>query len=301
MNSNELKKFTEKFNNFTLNLRFTYESSEKSISFLDLIITVPERKLKTTFHIKSTDLYQYLHHASSHPQHTKRSVLFSKTLRISRLCSEKNDFKNYRSKMKSWFFKREYPEKLIENEIRKVKLGKEGLKKAKGVKDIPFVVTYQPHLKNLERIINQNIYLLNMNEKTKKVISPQPIISLRNPRKISSYLVRAKLSPLDGVVWSTICGKKRCEVCMNVSEMNTFTSNVTNETHKIYHKLTCDDNCLIYLLSCKCYAKQYVGERTESFRYRWDNYKDSDRWYSKKICLNILTACDAIVSLTMFQ
>ena len=39
-----------------------------------------------------------------------------------------------------------------------------------------------------------------MNEKTKKVISPQPIISLRNPRKISSYLVRAKLSPLDGVV-----------------------------------------------------------------------------------------------------
>ena len=32
----ELKKFMEKFNNFTPNLRFTYESSEKSISILDL-------------------------------------------------------------------------------------------------------------------------------------------------------------------------------------------------------------------------------------------------------------------------
>ena len=62
----ELKKFMEKFNNFTPNLRFTYESSEKSISFPDLIITVSERKLKTTLHIKSTDHHQYLHYASSH-------------------------------------------------------------------------------------------------------------------------------------------------------------------------------------------------------------------------------------------
>ena len=89
----------EKFNNCTPNLRFTYESSEKSISFLDLIITVLEQKLKTALHIKSTDHHQYLHYASSHPEHTKCSVIFSKTLRISRLCSEDNDFKNYRSNL----------------------------------------------------------------------------------------------------------------------------------------------------------------------------------------------------------
>ena len=45
----------EKFNNFTPNLRFTCVSSEKSISFLDVIITAPEEKLRTTLHIKSTD------------------------------------------------------------------------------------------------------------------------------------------------------------------------------------------------------------------------------------------------------
>ena len=52
--------------------------------------------------------------------------------------------------------------------------------------------------------------------------------------------------------------------------------------HKINHKLTCDDNCLIYLLSCKCCGKQYVGETTDSFRYRWNNYKDNDRKHSRK-------------------
>ena len=111
-----------------------------------------EQKLKTTLHIKSTDHHQYLHYASSHPEHTTRSVVFSQTLRISRLCSEENDFKNYRSQMKSWFLKRGYPEKLIENEMRKVKFGKEGIKEAKGVKGIPFVVTYRLQLKNLGRI-----------------------------------------------------------------------------------------------------------------------------------------------------
>ena len=87
-----LKSFMEKFNNFTPSLRFIYESSKKGISFLDLIITVSEQKLKTTLHIKSTDHQQYLHYASSHPEHNKSSVVFSQTLRISRLCSQKNSF-----------------------------------------------------------------------------------------------------------------------------------------------------------------------------------------------------------------
>ena len=68
----------EKFNNFTPYLRFTYESREKSISFLDHIIIVSEQKLKTTLNIKSTNRNQYLHYASSHPEHTKRSGVFSK-------------------------------------------------------------------------------------------------------------------------------------------------------------------------------------------------------------------------------
>ena len=106
--------------------------------------------------------------------------------------------------------------------MRKVTFGKERIKNAKGVKGIPFFVTYHPQLKNLGRIINQKIYLLNMNEETKNVFSPRPMVSFRSPRKISSYLVRAKLYPLDRAVGSTKCGMKRCEVCMNISETNIY-------------------------------------------------------------------------------
>ena len=94
-----------------------------------------------------------------------------------------------------------------------------------------------------------------MNKENKKVFSPRPMLSFRSPRKISSYLVRANLYPLDIVVGSTKYVKKRCDVRVNVSETNTFTSNDTGQTNKINDRLNCDNNCLIYLLSCKCCRK----------------------------------------------
>ena len=124
--------------------------------------------------------------------------------------------------------------------MRKVKFCREGIKKAKGIEGIPFVVTYHPRLKSLRRIINQNFCLLNMNGETKKVFSSRPMVSFKSPRKISIYLVRAKLYPLHRVVGSTKCGKKRCEICVNVPETNTFMSNVTGDTYKINYKLNSD-------------------------------------------------------------
>ena len=104
-----------------------------------------------------------------------------------------------------------------------------------------------------------------MNQKVKNVFTPGPIVSYRSARKISSYLVRAKLYPLERKVGSEKCGKSRCEVCLNIQETDTFTSTTTSESFKINHKLNCDDNCLICLFTCKCCGKQYVRETTDEF------------------------------------
>ena len=80
------------FNNFNLNIKFTYEFSEASINFLDLNVKLSDGKFQTSFHVKRTDRHQYLHFRSSHPKHTKRSIVYNQTLRVSRACSQEEDY-----------------------------------------------------------------------------------------------------------------------------------------------------------------------------------------------------------------
>ena len=79
------------------------------------------------------------------------------------------------------------------------------------------------------------------------------MVSFRSSRKISSYLVRAKLYPIERTVGSFKCGSKCCEVCKYITETDIFNSSVTGETYKVNHRLDCNDKCLVYLLTySKC-------------------------------------------------
>ena len=99
-------------------------------------------------------------------------------MRISRLCSNESDFELNKEKMRSWLVKREYPENLIQSEMRKVKFKiRETNRKNKSKNGVPFVVKYHPLLNSLHDIIRKNIYLLDINKKVKEVVSSQPTVS----------------------------------------------------------------------------------------------------------------------------
>ena len=72
--------FLQELNNFNRDFKFTYELNEKEIPFLDLTVKLNEGKISTGLYIKSTDRHQYLHFTSSHPNHTKRSIVCSQGL-----------------------------------------------------------------------------------------------------------------------------------------------------------------------------------------------------------------------------
>ena len=152
-------------------------------------------------YVKPTDRHQYSHYLSAHPYHTKKSVVFIEALRISRLCSSEKDFESHKEEMKSWFRKREYPENLISSEMNKFKFSNLRLKsndKNHNMKRIPLVVTYHPLLKSLSAIIDKNLRILYMNNEVKKVFTPRHLVSFRSVRELNSYLVSAKLYPLEG-------------------------------------------------------------------------------------------------------
>ena len=83
-------------------------------------------------------------------------------------------------------------------------------------------------------------------------------------------------------VGSSECGKQRCEVCNNVTVATIFRSTVTGDTFKINHSLNCDDKCLIYLVTCKQFNKQYTNKNTNQFHNIWNKYKNNARKFDKK-------------------
>ena len=172
----KLVSFMTEFNNYHPNVKLTYESNKENITFLDLDVSLSGNKLTTDLHTKSTDKHQYLHYTSAHPAHTKRFIIYSQTLRMSRICSYKTDFEKHLVDMKSWFQARVYPSGLIQKEMNKVKFSGhwDKNKAQKKFKGIPLVISFHTLLKNVGNIIHKNLYCYTRTKKLKEFLLLDP-------------------------------------------------------------------------------------------------------------------------------
>ena len=110
---------------------------------------------------------------------------------------------------------RSYRKGLVEKEMGKVKFSGYTKRNKREKKGLLFVITYHSSLKNIGRIINQNLCILYASEDVKSVFTPASVISFCSARKLRSYLVRAKLYPLERTAGSVQCKGKRCQTCHN--------------------------------------------------------------------------------------
>ena len=81
-----------------------------------------------------------------------------------------------------------------------------------------------------------------MDEKVKEVFSSEPMVSFRNFRKMSSYLVRAKLYRLERRVGSNKCRCNLSQVCRSITETDMLTYNNDQRSYKINHSFDCNEN-----------------------------------------------------------
>ena len=62
---------------------------------------------------------------------------------------------------------------------------------------VAFVTTYHCKLKKIVQIMNSPEHVRHQDKFVQRVFTPPPIVSYHSARKLSSYLVRAKLYPLE--------------------------------------------------------------------------------------------------------
>ena len=104
----KLKSFLEDLNSYHPNIKCTHESSKELISFLDLLVSFSDNRLFTNLYIKPTDGHQHLHYSSSNFDYIKKSIIYSQTLQILRLCTLETDFLQHKNEVKSSFLKGGY-------------------------------------------------------------------------------------------------------------------------------------------------------------------------------------------------
>ena len=117
-------------------------------------------------------------------------------LRIKRLCSLSLAFEKHLQSIRSWFGKRGYPKKLVENQLRRpVENTLEQLleHQTKHRTGVPLAVTYHPRFHDLGRIIRKNFIYLYAGEQVKQVFTPGPFLSFRSAFSLRNHIVRAKV------------------------------------------------------------------------------------------------------------
>ena len=112
--------YTKKYDIY---IQFTYESSKKRVTFLDLNASLRSGSITTDLHTKRTGSHQYLHCSSSHPNHIKNSIIYSQTLRLSNICTYEEDFDKHALNMILWFLERRYSKQMIDSQMEKVTFG----------------------------------------------------------------------------------------------------------------------------------------------------------------------------------
>ena len=90
--------------------------------------------------------------------------------------------------MKLWFLKRDYHEKIFEQELGKVEFPDSSLRTNKGDKGVWLVATYHPLLWTIGRGFHRHLDLLYTDQEVERFYRPGPVASFRSPRKISGYL-----------------------------------------------------------------------------------------------------------------
>ena len=179
--------------------------------------------------------------------------------------------------MEEWLLARGYSKIVVNNQIDKVVCGRDQSVKRNLESGIPFITTCHPKVKELGKLIRDVLPFLYSDREVQKVFSPPPIVCYRSARKIKDCIVRSKLYLVEKNVGCQRCGSSTCEVCKNINVTDEFTSFTTKKSYKINHSFDSNEKCLIYRLSCKSCGKQDVGNTTDHFRSRWNNYNSDVR------------------------
>ena len=177
----------------------------------------------------------YLPPSSSHPQHVFKAIPFGVASRLRRNCSTE-DFFTKRLEYKGYLTSQGYPVSSVDKQFSKAaEIPRNTLlsPKARNSKKIfPLVLTYNPNLPHVNKILKKHFHFLESFPQLKELFPSSSIIpSYRRPKKLKEILAPSKYKSNPARVDNQIargcykCDKNRCDLCKNfLVSSETFSS-----------------------------------------------------------------------------
>ena len=295
----ELDAFIAEINSVHSTIKFDVNYSKSHVNFLDTTVTIrPDHTIKTSLYQKPTDRHNFLHHKSYHPSSTKKSLPYSQSLRIKRICTSEEDYGSATTALKEQFKARGYKDTLIDEAIQRAsEMDRKVLlqPKTKDKKKTPLtlVTTYNKSLPNLKHIIESNWNVLRINRSISSKFEQKPLIAYRRNPNLHQLIGGHKIEKGKVVKRSlksggkcTPCNASKCKCCKQLKSTDVFKNRHNNKEYKILHRVNCKSKNVIYLLECmKCKARAYVGKSEIPMNLRTNGHR-SDAKKTDKLAVD---------------
>ena len=248
----------------------------ESIPFLDTLCTIKAGKVVTGLYKKPTDTNQYLLTSSVHPAGTTENIPFSLAMRINRICTEEHEKTKQLDNLKDLLLARDYPVGVVTAAIvRAAAIPRDIALQHKTKQHINtrpiFVVTYDPRLPNIPRVVNKHYRaMVAQDEYLKDVFPEPPMVAHRRQKNIREYLIRAKVAPKIGRIQRTKNGMRKCNKPCKACPLIKETKLIKSDQFKweIRKDVNCGTPNSIYLLECSKCEQRYIGESKRPIRER---------------------------------
>ena len=246
---------------------------DKSLKFLDVdhrTNKLSKGGFYTKYFVKPTAIDRvFVNGSSHHPRSVFKSIIFSESIRLRRLCERDDDYENAMVMLENKCHKSGFNKDLVSSMISITKTWKDRFTSPtpKKVKCEQMLVwaTYFPQIMKLL--------------KREKELNPYAIVTYKRPGTLGAHLTNYRLlahnSTNSGPGMSLMC--KHCKLCgkyggVKMVEETTTATSQSGKCFKLQRRLTCKDFG-IYVATCRLCRAQYVGQTSTSFSERWSGHR----------------------------
>ena len=294
----KLNTLLQDLNQFHPTIKFTHESSDQSINFLDLTIYKgPRFQEKGLFDIKTyfkpTNSFQYLHYSTCHPWTTLKGIIKGETVRFLRSTSDQTTYQKTLTDLQHHLIRRGYPKQVITQTFASTPFSlREHYLTRNSTTSNPdpetphpqiFSTNFTPHTTGLKNTLTQPWNIITGDAELSTLYPDKPTICYRKNKTIAQHLVKA-ITPGDppqqtstlppGItnfqphLRISTCGHSRCRVCPKLLPLEKI------KGHPLHQKLNCSTKNVIYTITCvHCPEKIYIGQTTTGIRIRFRHHR----------------------------